>query len=303
MTPTLLVLAAGMGSRYGGLKQLDPMGPRGETVMDYAIFDAKRAGFGKVVFVIRRDFEAAFRAQVLPRYEGQVAVELCFQDLRDVPADIPVNDSREKPWGTAHAVRAARELVREPFAAINADDFYGRASYEALAAFLSASDETASVPTYAMVGFELRRTLSSHGTVARGVCRTDDQGRLSSVRELTRLLAVGDHVENQDPPESPLRLTGLEPVSLNMWGFTPVIFPQLEEVFREFLQAQGASPTAECYIPTVVDSLISRNACRVDVLPTSSQWFGVTYQNDRPGVVAAFADLAARGDYPTPLWG
>lgn len=298
---TLLVLAAGMGSRYGGLKQLDPMGPHGETVMDYAIFDARRAGFDRVVFVIRRDFEEAFRAQVLPRYAGHIAVALCFQDPADLPAGVRVAPGREKPWGTAHAIRAARAVVHEPFVVINADDFYGRASYETLAAFLSAPTPGA-VPTYAMAGFELRRTLSAHGTVARGVCRTDAGGHLTSIRELTKLIAVDDHVENQDPPDAPERLTGDEPVSLNMWAFTPEVFPQIDAVFREFLEAYGDSPSAECYIPAVVDTLITRGACRVRVLPTSSQWFGVTYRDDRDGVVAAFDDLTARGEYPSPLW-
>jgi hypothetical protein len=300
--PTLLVLAAGMGSRYGGLKQLDAMGPHGETVMDYAIFDARRAGFDRVVFVIRRDFEEAFRRQVLPRYAGHAAVDLCFQDLADVPPEVPVTPDREKPWGTAHAIRAAREVVREPFAVINADDFYGRASYETVVAFLATPQAADALPVYAMAGFELRRTLSPHGTVARGVCRTDADGYLVTVRELTKLRAVDDHVENQDPPDSPERFTGDEPVSLNMWAFTPAVFPQIEIVFREFLAAQGDSLTAECYIPSVVDALIGRGACRVRVLPTSSQWFGVTYRDDREGVVSAFADLTARGDYPSPLW-
>lgn len=299
---TLLVLAAGMGSRYGGLKQLDPMGPHGETVMDYAIFDGRRAGFDRVIFVIRRDFEQAFRVQVLPRYAGEIAVDLCFQDLADLPDGVRVAPGREKPWGTAHAILAARAVVHEPFAVINADDFYGRASYETLAAFLSAPQPPDAVPTYAMAGFELRRTLSPHGTVARGVCRTDADGHLTSIRELTRLIAAGDHVENQDPPDAPERLTGGEPVSLNMWAFTPAVFPQIETVFREFLEAHGDSPSSECYIPAVVDSLITRGACRVRVLPTSSQWFGVTYRDDRDGVVAALADLTARGEYPSPLW-
>jgi hypothetical protein len=302
MTPTLLVLAAGMGSRYGGLKQLDPMGPNGETVMDYAIFDAQRAGFGRVVFVIREDFAEAFRATVLPRYEGRVAVELCFQDMRELPAGFALPPNREKPWGTAHAILAARHIVREPFAAINADDFYGRESYEVLAAFLRGDVRDAVPPEYAMVGFQLRHTLSAHGTVARGVCTTDAEGRLAGVRELTRLRPVGDHVENQASPDAPEVLTGDELVSLNMWGFTPAVFVQIEEVFHEFLAANGTDPKSECYIPTVVDALIARQACEVHVLPTASQWFGVTYREDRTGVVAALADLTTRGDYPSPLW-
>jgi hypothetical protein len=303
MTPTLLVLAAGMGSRYGGLKQIDPMGPHGETVMDYAIFDAQRAGFGRVVFVIRQEFEDAFRTVVLPRYAGHLPVDLCFQDLRELPAGFSLPADREKPWGTAHAILAARHVVREPFAAINADDFYGRQSYATLAAFLEGPLREAVPPIYAMVGFELRHTLSAHGTVARGICRTDDRGRLIGVREMTRLRAVGDLVENQESPAAPDVLRGDEPVSLNMWGFTPAIFPQIEEVFREFLATRGDDPTAECYIPTVVDALIARGACEVHVLPTTSRWFGVTYREDKAAVVTALADLTARGDYPSPLWG
>lgn len=300
---TLLLLAAGMGSRYGGLKQLDGMGPAGETMMDYAIFDAVRAGFTRVVFVIRRDFEDAFREVILPRYERRVPVDVCFQDTDDVPAGIPVTDAREKPWGTAHAIRAARDVVREPFAAINADDFYGRASYEAMHAFLTSPEATDAPqpPVYAMVGFELRRTLSPHGTVARGICTTDAAGFLTGVREMTRLIAVDDHVENQDP-EVPARLTGDEPVSLNMWGFTPRAFAQIEEVFGAFLREHGQHPRAECYIPSVVDQLVRDGACRVRVLKTDSQWFGVTYRDDRPGVAAALTALASNGEYPSPLW-
>lgn len=302
MTPTLLVLAAGMGSRYGGLKQLDPMGPHGETVMDYAIFDAQRGGFGRVVFVVRRDFEDAFRQEVLPRYEGHLPVDLCFQDLDELPAGFTRPPGREKPWGTAHAILAARHVVREPFAAINADDFYGRESYRVLATFLAGDLRDAVPPEYAMVGFELRHTLSAHGTVARGVCRTDAHGRLAGVREMTKLREVGDHVENEETPGTPDVLTGDEPVSLNMWGFTPAVFSQIEDVFREFLAARGHDPAAECYIPSVVDTLITRQACTVHVLPTSSRWFGITYRDDKPGVVDALAALTMRGDYPSPLW-
>ncbi len=304
---TLLLLAAGMGSRYGGLKQLDGMGPAGETMMDYAIFDAVRAGFTRVVFVIRRDFEDAFRDVIVPRYASQVPVDICFQELADVPADIPVTSAREKPWGTAHAIRAARDIVREPFAAINADDFYGRASYEAMHGFLTSAEaadgvKAGTLPTYAMVGFELRRTLSPHGTVARGICTTDADGYLTGVKEMTRITAVDDHVENQEIPDAPVRLTGDEPVSLNMWGFTPAAFPQIEDTFRAFLREHGQHPTAECYIPSVVDQLVRKGACRVRVLPTTSRWFGVTYREDRPGVAAALAALTSDGEYPSPLW-
>lgn len=303
MTPALLVLAAGMGSRYGGLKQLDPMGPHGETVMDYAIFDARRAGFGRVVFVIRRDFEAPFREAVLSRYEGRLPVSYCFQDMDVLPGGFTVPEGRTKPWGTSHAILAARDILTEPFAAINADDFYGEHSYRVLHAFLADSARQQTPHTYAMVGFTLRSTLSAHGTVARGVCMTDAQGRLRSVRELTKLIAVGDHVENQDGTDPPEHLTGDEPVSLNMWGFTPAVFPQIEEVFSEFLAREGSEMKSESYIPSVVDTLISRGRCEVHVLPTSSRWFGVTYREDKPAVVEAMADLAASGAYPSPLFG
>ena len=303
MKPALLVLAAGMGSRYGGLKQLDPMGPHGETVMDYAIFDALRAGFGRVVFVIRRDFEAPFREQVLSRYAGRIDASYCFQDMEALPGGFTCPAERTKPWGTTHAILAARDVIHEPFAAINADDFYGQHSYQVLHDFLADPARQTQPHSYAMVGFTLRSTLSPHGTVARGVCVTDAQGRLQSIRELTKVLAVDDHVENQNGDVPPERLTGDEPVSLNMWGFTPALFPQLETVFTEFLARQGQDLTSECYIPATVDVLITRGQCEVEVLPTSSRWFGVTYKEDKPGVVAAMADLAASGAYPAPLFG
>lgn len=304
MTPTLLVLAAGMGSRYGGLKQLDPMGPHGETVMDYAIFDALRAGFGRVVFVIRRDFEEPFKTQVLSRYAGRIDATYCFQDMDQLPGGYTRPADRTKPWGTTHAILAARDIVKEPFAAINADDFYGRQSYQVLHDFLADPARQQDPTRYAMVGFTLRYTLSPHGTVARGVCVTDAQGHLKSIREMTKVLPVGDHVENQDgssdPPE---RLTGDEPVSMNMWGFTPALFPQIEKAFEEFLAAHGQDLKSESYIPATVDVLINRGECVVEVLPTTSRWFGVTYREDKPGVVQAMADLANSGEYPAPLFG
>ena len=303
MTPALLVLAAGMGSRYGGLKQLDPMGPHGETVMDYAIFDALRAGFGRVVFVIRRDFETPFREQVLSRYDGRIDASYCFQDMDELPGGFTRPAERVKPWGTTHAILAARDVIREPFAAINADDFYGQHSYQVLHDFLADPARQAAPTHYAMVGFTLRHTLSEHGTVARGVCMTDAAGHLVSIRELTKVRPVGDHVENQNGDVPPERLTGHEPVSMNMWGFTPALFPQIEAALVDFLAREGQSLTSECYIPATVDVLINQQQAVVDVLPTSSRWFGVTYREDKPAVVAAMADLAASGDYPSPLFG
>ncbi len=291
-----------MGSRYGGLKQLDPMGPHGETVMDYAIFDAIRAGFTRVVFVIRRDFEEPFKQQVLSRYEGRVDATYCFQDMDALPAGFTRPEGRTKPWGTTHAILAARDVITEPFAAINADDFYGQHSYQVLHDFLADPARQQDPHTYAMVGFTLRHTLSPHGTVARGVCVTDAQGHLRSIRELTRIGPVGDHVENlaSDPPE---HFTGDEPVSMNMWGFTPALFPQIAGVFEEFLAAHGQDLKSESYIPATVDVLINRGECVVNVLPTTSHWFGVTYREDKPTVVQAMADLAASGAYPAPLFG
>ncbi len=291
-----------MGSRYGGLKQLDPMGPDGETVMDYAIFDALRAGFGRVVFVIRRDFEEPFKQQVLSRYDGRIDASYCFQDMDDLPAGFRRPEERTKPWGTTHAILAARDVIAEPFAAINADDFYGQHSYQVLHDFLADPARQQNPHTYAMVGFTLRYTLSPHGTVARGVCVTDAQGHLQSIRELTKIAPVGDHVENQasDPPE---RFTGEEPVSMNMWGFTPALFPQIARVFEEFLARDGADLKSESYIPATVDVLINRGECVVEVLPTTSRWFGVTYRDDKPNVMKAMADLAASGAYPAPLFG
>ncbi len=303
MPPTLLVLAAGMGSRYGGLKQLDPMGPHGETVMDYAIFDAQRAGFGRVVFVIRRDFEEPFKAQVLSRYEGRIDATYCFQDMDVLPGGHTVPEGRTKPWGTTHAILAARDVIAEPFAAINADDFYGQQAYEVLHDFLADPARQQMPHTYAMVGFTLRYTLSPHGSVARGVCVTDDTGRLQSIRELTKITPVGDHVENLNGDDPPERFTGDEPVSMNMWGFTPALFPQIAREFEDFLDRQGRELTSECYIPATVDRLIAQGACEVQVLPTTSRWFGVTYREDKPAVMRAMADLAASGAYPSPLFG
>ena len=290
-----------MGSRYGGLKQLDPMGPHGETVMDYAIFDALRAGFGRVVFVIRRDFEEPFTQQVLSRYAGRVDVSYCFQDMGRLPGGFARPEGRTKPWGTTHAILAARDVIREPFAAINADDFYGQHSYQVLHDFLADPARQREPHVYAMVGFTLRYTLSAHGTVARGVSVTDEHGNLQSIRELTKIAPVGDHVENlaTDPPE---RFTGGEPVSMNMWGFTPELFPQIERVFEEFLAREGTNLTSESYIPATIDVLIKQGECVVKVLPTTSRWFGVTYREDKPAVAAAMADLAASGAYPAPLF-
>lgn len=300
MKPTLLILAAGMGSRYGGLKQLDPMGPGGETILDYSVFDAIRAGFDRVVFVIRRDFEREFRERIVARFERHVDVALAFQAIDALPAGFAVPPGREKPWGTTHAILCGREAVAAPFAAINADDFYGHEAFAVLARRLAASpvDSTA----YCMVGFTLANTLSEHGSVARGVCRTDARGFLADIRELKQITRTADGVENVADGVVE-KLTGQEPVSMNMWGFTPRIFPQLETSFREFLAAHAAEPKSECYIPLTVGDLVKSGQATCEVLPTASRWFGVTYVEDRPIVQASIANLVATNAYPATLWG
>ncbi len=303
ISPTLLVLAAGMSSRYGGQsKQTDGMGPQGETLLDYSVFDAKRAGFGRVVFVIRREAEAAFRERVVSRLEPQLPVSLVWQDLQDLPPGFSLPAGRQKPWGTGHAVLAARKEIREPFAVINADDFYGRDSFARLATFLRAPNLSQQPCRCSMVGFILRNTLSEHGKVARGLCQVDASGFLSSVEELTDIYKAAQGGENR-PPEQPIRpLSGNEIVSMNMWGFTPAIFAGLEEQFARFLRESTNLATAEYYIPLGIDWLIQAGQEQVRILPTESRWFGVTYQQDKPKVQSELLKLVESGIYPNPLW-
>jgi len=289
---SLLVLAAGMGSRYGGLKQIDPVGPSGETMLDYSVFDALRAGFGRVVFVIRRDFEAVFRERVASKYVGRIEVDFVFQSLDALPPGITAPAGREKPWGTGHATWCAREKVGEPFAVINADDFYGADSFRQLGNFLSRANATEA----AMVGFRLGNTLSEAGAVSRGICRADSGGRLLSVTERTGIVPADTQPGGSLSPQTI--------VSMNCWGFTPAIFPQLDREFAAFLRdALPAAPTkAEFYLPAAVSNLIARGELQVQVLPTESQWFGVTYREDKPTVVASIQALVAAGAYPERLW-
>lgn len=298
--PTLLVLAAGMGSRYGGLKQIDPMGPSGETILDYSVFDALRAGFGKVVFIIRPDFEQAFREQVAAKFAKRVPVDFAFQTLDKLPAGWTVPEGREKPWGTTHAILCAKDAVRENFAVINADDFYGRDSYATLGKFLQAADPRGS--DFSMVGFTLRNTLSEHGTVARGVCKTDASGLLTDIDEMTKIAKAPGGARNTRDDGSTVDLTGEEPVSMNMWGFTPRLFDHLDRVFLEFLQRAGKEMKSESYIPMTVGQLVKERHATCRVLRTSSEWFGVTYREDKPVVQAKLAELVRRGDYPSNLW-
>jgi hypothetical protein len=304
--PTLLVLAAGMGSRYGGLKQLDPVGPGGETILDYAVFDAIRAGFGRVVFVIRRDFADAFATQVASKYTGRIHVGTVFQSLDALPPGISVPAGREKPWGTGHAVWCARDAIHEPFAVIGADDFFGRDAFVQLATFLSSatkariqraaplSPKPAAPASFAMVGYRLANTLSENGAVARGVCTADAQGRLRTVDENT-----GIRREDVGPGH---KFTGEEIVSMNCWAFTPEFFPALDRQWREFISTRGNELKSEFYLPEAVSRQISAGTATVQVHPTTAEWFGVTFREDKPRVQAALAALAARGDYPVPLF-
>ena len=297
MKPTLLVLAAGMGSRYGGLKQIDAVGPNGETIIDYSIFDAVRAGFGKLVFVIRKDIEAQFREVVGARFEKHVAVEYVFQELDRLPPGFSVPAGRTKPWGTTHAILMAADTIREPFAAINADDFYGAQAYRLLAEHLQSGSTDA-----AMVGFTLRNTLSDFGSVARGICRVDDDDYLQTVAELTKIERDGAGAKNTDANGQVTKLGGYEPVSMNFWGFMPTVFGQLQTRFEEFLKLNGDNLKSECYIPLSVGELVAGGQLRVKVLRTDDEWFGVTYREDRPHVVESIGKLIAAGNYRAKLW-
>ena len=300
--PTLLILAAGMGSRYGGLKQLDPMGPHGETVLDYSVFDALRAGFKKVVFVIRRDFEDEFKKKVGSKFDQRVTVEYAFQSLDDLPEGFKVPDGRVKPWGTTQAVLAAEKCIDGPFAMINADDFYGRDAFAQLAKNLPTLHPKEGKTQYSMVGFKLSNTLSEHGSVSRGVC-TSENGRLTTVTEMTKIFKTSTGASNQDDPNNPVELTGNELVSMNFWGFTPDLFPQLHVAFEDFLKLHGEDPKSESYIPKVVDALIKSQQAEVEVLETTSSWFGITYPEDKNFVVNSIKELTDKGEYPSPLWG
>ncbi|MFT4223872.1 sugar phosphate nucleotidyltransferase [Dysgonomonas sp.] len=299
MKPTLFVLAAGMGSRYGGLKQMDGVGPSGETIMDYSIYDALRAGFGKIVFVIREFFEDDFREKIVSKYENHVPVEVVFQELDKLPAGFTVNPERVKPWGTNHAVMMGKDVIHEPFAVINADDFYGRESYSILAEQLKKMNGQEN--HYCMVGYRIHNTLSESGSVARGVCATDENEYLTSVVERTHVERV-DGVVKFKEGEVWTELGENTPVSMNMWGFTPDYFEYSEKYFIDFLEKNQENLKLEYFIPLMVDHLITTNTADVKVLDTPSKWFGVTYAEDRPGVVAKLQNLVDKGEYPTPLW-
>ncbi len=303
MKPTLLLLAAGMGSRYGGLKQLDGLGPNGETIMDYSIYDAIKAGFGKIVFVIRKDFENDFKEKILSKYEGHVPAELVFQSLDSLPEGYKVPEGRVKPWGTNHAVMMAAKAIKEPFCVINCDDFYNRDAFMVIGKFLSELPE-GSVNRYAMVGFRVGNTLSENGTVARGICSTDADGNLTTVVERTEIMRVNGDICYKDEEGKWVAVEENTPVSMNMWGFTPDYFSYSEEYFKEFLDnpKNMENPKAEFFIPLMVNKLIVENTATVKVLDTTSKWFGVTYSADRPGVVEKIQNLINDGTYPEKLF-
>lgn len=303
MKPTLLLLAAGMGSRYGGLKQLDGLGPNGETIMDYSIYDAIQAGFGKIVWVIRKDFENDFREKILSKYEGHVPCELCFQSMEDLPEGFTVPEGRVKPWGTNHAVLMAKDVIKEPFCVINCDDFYNRDCFKVIGKFLSELPEGAK-NTYAMVGFRVGNTLSDNGTVARGICSKDEKGNLTTVVERTEIERRDGEIKYKDDDGQWVATPENTPVSMNVWGFTPDYFEYSESFFKEFLAdpENQKNLKAEFFIPLMVNKLINEGTATVKVLDTTSKWFGVTYSADRPSVVEKIQNLVDTGVYPNKLF-
>jgi len=300
MKPTLLVLAAGMGSRYGSLKQLDPLGPNGETIMDYSIYDAVKAGFGKVVFVIRKSFEKDFQEQIASKYKKHIQVELVFQELDKLPHPYKPHPDRIKPWGTNHAVLVAKDTINEPFAVINADDFYGQNSFLVLANSLKNMSDSKN--HYCMVGFYLKNTLSDQGYVSRGVCEVDSNSFLKNINEKTHIERKGGIIQYKDAEANWFNLAEDTVVSMNMWGFTPDYFEYSDSYFVQFLKTGINDHKSEYFIPTMVDHLIETKAADVNVLKTTSKWFGVTYAEDREIVVDKLKQMVETGEYPSPLW-
>lgn len=299
MKPTLLILAAGVGSRYGGLKQIDPVGPAGEVIMDYSVFDALRAGFDKVVFVIRHDFEQQFREKIGAKYEQRIKVEYAFQEISCLPSGFAVPEGRTKPWGTGHAILMARDLIKEPFAMINADDFYGREAFTTIAAYLGALDPSST--DWCMVGYKIGNTLSEHGGVARAICDLHD-GWLRSIVERFEIQRQGNAVNTFDKAGACYPVTMDALCSMNYFGFTPRLFDVLAAGFAEFLAQQGREMKSEFLIPNIVNSVIASGAARMKVLSSNASWFGVTFPQDKQRVQASIAKLVDAGQYQSPLW-
>ena len=300
MKPTLVVLAAGMGSRYGGLKQIDPVGPNGEIILDYSIYDAIRGGFGKVVFIIRKDIEKDFKEVVSKRWEGKIEIDYVYQQLDAIPAPFTVPEGRTKPWGTGHAVMCAMDKVKEPFAVINADDFYGKSGYEQLGKALA---ENTDPNQFFMVGFPIKNTLSEFGSVSRGICELDDNGYLKEVIERTAIEAIGGgKAKFTDENGNEVILGGEEISSMNFWGFMPSLFDGMGAMFNDFLSKRGTELKSEFYIPFVVAEMVHSGKASVKVLRSSDSWFGVTYREDKPRVQADIKALIAAGVYPENLF-
>lgn len=300
--PTLVVMAAGIGSRYGGLKQIDPVGPNGEIIIDYSLYDALAAGFGKVVFVVREEIEEAFQERVGHRIEGRCEVSYVRQTIEDVLTGFKVPPGREKPWGTAHAIFCCKGAVSSPFAVINADDFYGRSSYQRLCDHLQKAQDQSEVCDYSMVGYVLENTLSEHGYVTRGVCTVDQAGYLVEIHERARIERFGKGVRYTGDGEDWVEIPEGSLVSMNMWGFTPSLFSEIEARFPLFLAGYGKDLKAEFLLPELIGELVEEKKARIKVLPTDERWFGVTYQEDKPKVKEAIQRLVKEGVYPTNLW-
>lgn len=301
MKPTLLILAAGMGSRYGGLKQLDKIGPAGETILDYSVYDAINSGFGKVVFIIRHEIEKEFISFFQNRFKGQIETVYVYQELNNLPGGYTAPAGRTKPWGTAHAILMAKEVIKEPFAVINADDFYGREAFTLMADFLNNMKEGA-IKEYALAGYRLSNTLSEFGGVSRGVCMTDDDSYLTTVTETKNIKQEAQIITCDSENGGPSTLAPETIVSMNTWAFGPEVFEETEKLFKEFLKEHGKEEKSEFYIPTVADHLIKTGKAKFKVLPCAEKWFGVTYPEDRPTAVESFKSLAEKGVYPLNLW-
>lgn len=299
MKPTLVILAAGMGSRYGGLKQLDEVGPNGEAIIDYSLYDAIRAGFGKVVFIIRTDFSEEFKARFEPKLKGRIEAQYVYQSLDKIPDGFTLNPLREKPWGTAHAVMMAKDAVKEPMAVINADDFYGKEAYQTMGDFLRSSSDP---DEYSMIGYRVDKTLSEHGTVSRGVCNTDENGYLTTVVERTKIQREDDTIFFYEP-EGKFPLKEDTPVSMNFWGLKPSVFEYLDEGFAVFLREKGNEPKSEYFIPLLINDNIQSGRIKTKVLACDAPWFGVTYREDKPMAQKEILKLIESGVYPADLWG
>ncbi|MFA5330022.1 MAG: sugar phosphate nucleotidyltransferase [Prolixibacteraceae bacterium] len=299
MKPTLLILAAGMGSRYGGLKQVEPVGPNGETILEYSVFDALRAGFGKVVFVIRESFAEDFKTRFESKLKGKIEIEYVYQETNKLPEGFSLPEGREKPWGTGHAVLMAKDAINEPFAAINADDFYGAEAYKVISKYLS---QTLAPKSYAMVGYRLSNTLSEFGTVSRGICETDNSLQLTKITETHKIRREEETTLCENENGETVQLSGNETVSMNFWGFHPSIFTNIENQFIDFLKSNINQPKSEFYIPFVVFEMIKTGLVNVEVLAADSPWFGVTYKEDKPYVIEQIKKLTMQGVYPEKLW-